>query len=137
VPKNNCKRQKYNRTKGTYGENQRGNLHRINMREKHKLMIEQLSCAKNSSRSCVLESIVKRVLFKKRVEGIEVIRRKSIPAEDVIRNSTKYTISKDVLHTLDTLATEYETKVSIILWHLLTVYFTDINPFLMEYQESL
>jgi hypothetical protein len=106
------------------------------MREKHKSMIEQLSCDKNSSRSCVLESIVKRVLFKKRVEGIEVIRRKHIPADDVKRNNTKYTISKDVLHTLDTLAVEYETKVSIILWHLLNVYFTDINPFLMEYQES-
>ena len=128
MPKNNCKRQKYNRAKGTYGENQRGNLCRINMREKHKSMIEQLSFEKNSSRSCVLESIIKRVLFKKRVQGIDVIRRRSIPADDVIRNKTKYTVSKDVISTLDTLAKEHETKVSIILWHLLTVYFTEINP---------
>jgi hypothetical protein len=121
--KKNCLRQKFKRTSNTYGANHRPPIGKISLTVEHQQQLLQLSEICNSSRSCVLENIIRRVLLTMEIDPSAIIRLKTIPIAQKETKNYKFTIDRVLQDIIKELAHKHSTVRSVVLWHILTLFF--------------
>lgn len=130
-------RQKGKIEKGAYGENNRVRITQLVMQYSHLRAFEAIHRKTNSSKSYILEEILKYSLLYGEIEKPTIIRLKRVPNERKVRYIGSHTISKNILEQVRALAAHYKTTLSVIVWHLLTLFFNSYPLYLqVEYQES-
>lgn len=131
------KRQKGKIVKGSYGEHSRVRITQLVIEEKHLQAIEKIHKKKNSSKSYILEEILKYALFYGEVKKEEIVRLKSVPTELKVKYIGSHSITKNILNKVRSLAKSNDTTLSVTIWHLLTLFFQAHPHYLQEeYQES-
>ena len=131
------RRQKGMIEKGSYGENSRVRITQLVMEEDHLKAIEAIHKKKNSSKSYILEEMLKNSLLYGEIKKEEIVRLKSVPVELKINYVGSHSISKSILTKVRALAKTYETTLSVVIWHMLTLFFQSHPLYLqVEYQES-
>lgn len=131
------KRQKGKIEKGAYGTGNRVRITQLVIEDAHLKAIEAIHNKKNSSKSYILEEILKHSLLYERIKKIEIVRLKRVPKLNKINYIGSHTISKNILDKVRALSNDYETTLSVIIWHMLTLFFQRYPFYLQEgYLES-
>jgi len=133
----NNKRQEGKIEKGSYGENNRERITQLVMEWSHLRAFEAIHRETNSSKSYILEEILKNSLLYGGIRKEEIIRLKRVPVTRKINYVGSHSISKSILTKVRALAKTHETTLSVVIWHMLTLFFESHHLYLrVEYQES-
>lgn len=131
------RRQKGKIKKGSYGDASRVRITQLVIEETHLKAIEMIHKKKNSSKSYILEEILKYSLLYEKIKKAEIVRLKRVPISTKVNYVGSHTVSKNILDKIRALSNEYETTLSVIIWHMLTLFFQRYPSYLQEgYLES-
>ena len=125
------RRQKGNIEKGLYGENNRQRITQLVIETKHLKALEAIHRKKNSSKSYILEEMLKYALIYGEIREKKIIRLKSLPVKKV-KYIGSHTISKNILSQIRALAKKLDTTLSVVIWELLTLFFLAHPLYLQE-----
>ena len=125
-------RQKGEIKKGEYGKNNRARITQLVIDYNHLKSIEAIHIKKNSSKSYILEEILRYSLLYGEIKKEEIIRLKSLPKDKKINYIGSHTVTKAILKKIRELAKENDTTISVVIWHLLTLFFQDYPHYLQE-----
>jgi len=125
------KRQKGKIQKGAYGENSRVRITQLTMQTEHLEAFEAIAQKTNSSKSYILEEMLKHSLLYEKIREEKIIRLKRVPLSNK-RYIASHTISKNILMQIRKISKRYETTLSVVVWELLTLFFLSHPLYLQE-----
>ena len=125
-------RQKGEIKKGEYGQSNRARITQLVIDCNHLRAIETIHKKKNSSKSYILEEILRYSLLYGEIKKEEIVRLKSLPKDKKVNYVGSHTVSKAILKKVRELAKENDTTISVVIWHLLTLFFQDYPHYLQE-----
>lgn len=124
--------EKNRRQKGAYGGNNRVRITQLVMEERHLEAINSIHKKKNSSKSYILEEMLRHSLLYGKIDKSEIVRLKKISTLKKINYVGSHTISKNVLEQIREVSKTYHTTLSVVVWHLLTLFFEHHPLYLQE-----
>ena len=132
------RRQKSKIVKGSYSEKSRVRITQLVIEDSHLKAIEAIHKKKNCSKSYILEEMLKYSLLYKKINIEAIIREKRIPKKNKIYYVGSHTIHREVLSKIRVISEQNETTLSVVIWHLLTLFFESYPLYLQEeYQGNL
>lgn len=126
------RRQRGEIKKGAYGEGNRVRITQLVIESLHLEAINKIHKKNNSSKSYILEEMLKHSLLYAEIDKSEIVRLKNIPTQKKIRYIASHTISKNVLEQIRAVSKTYHSTLSVVVWHLLTLFFHRHPHYLQE-----
>ena len=118
-------------------EHYRVGLGMLTISQTHLNNIYYIAKQSKHSQSCVIEKIIKYTLVHNRVDPVEIIRLRSVPCSDGVYKKFRFTISKEIKALLYLKKEKYQTRLSVVLWHIFNLFFENHCPLHLLLTEDL